>query len=94
MQIPVVLLCQLNRQVESRSIKKPMLSDLRESGSIEQDADIVLFPFREAVYDPKPDNANTAEIIVAKHRNGETGSIRVSFLGNCVAFNNFSDRRV
>jgi|WetSurMetagenome_2_1015567.scaffolds.fasta_scaffold29408_3 replicative DNA helicase len=88
LKIPVVLLCQLNRQVENRGIKKPMLSDLRESGAIEQDADVVLFPYREEVYEPKPNNANVAEIIIAKHRNGETGSVRVTFLKHCTSFRN------
>jgi replicative DNA helicase len=87
-KIPVVLLAQLNRQVENRGIKKPMLSDLRESGAIEQDADVVLFPYREEVYEPKPNNANVAEVIIAKHRNGETGSVRVTFLKHCTSFRN------
>ena len=73
--IPVILLAQLNRGVENRSVKIPTLSDLRDSGEIEQDADIVIFPYRPYVYDQTEENREVIEIIVAKHRNGRTGAI-------------------
>ncbi len=70
LNVPVIALSQLSRSVESRQIKRPMLSDLRESGSLEQDADIVMFLYREDYYDPETTNKNITEVIVAKHRNG------------------------
>jgi replicative DNA helicase len=77
--IPVIALSQLNRSVESRTDHKPQLSDLRESGSIEQDADVVLFLNREKLYNPETDRPNSADIIVAKHRNGPTGQTELYF---------------
>ena len=79
LKVPVLALSQLSRQVENRSDKHPQLSDLRESGSIEQDADLVLFIYREGKYDKESDRANVAEIIVAKHRHGPTGSVDLFF---------------
>jgi replicative DNA helicase len=79
LNIPVLALAQLSRAVESRAEKKPQLSDLRESGSLEQDADIVLFIYREDAYNPETDKKNIAEIIIAKHRNGPVGSISLYF---------------
>lgn len=89
MNVPVVLLSQLNREVEKRPNKRPMLSDLRESGCLEQDSDIVLLLYRDEVYEQTLDNNNLAEIIIAKHRNGQTGTIRVTFMKESTAFKNY-----
>ncbi|MBF0165968.1 MAG: replicative DNA helicase, partial [Magnetococcales bacterium] len=89
LDIPVLALSQLSRKVEERPNKKPILSDLRESGSIEQDADIVLFVHREEVYkENDPSLAGLAEVIVAKQRNGPTGTIRLSFQKQYTRFEN------
>ena len=79
LNVPVVALSQLSRAVESRSDHRPMLSDLRESGSIEQDADIVVFIYREDKYEDDSEKKGIAEIMVAKHRNGPVGSINLRF---------------
>lgn len=84
--IPIVALCQLSRSVEQRQDKRPMLSDLRESGAIEQDADCVMFLYRPEMYDPTPMNRGTAEIIVAKNRQGRTGTIDMVFEANRTRF--------
>ena len=87
---PVMALSQLNRQLEYRQDKRPMLADLRESGSLEQDADVVAFIYRDEIYNPDSDQRGTAEIIVAKHRNGPTGTARLAFLGNQIRFENMA----
>jgi len=87
---PVVALSQLSRGLEMRADKRPMLADLRESGSLEQDADVVMFIYREEVYDAKPENAGQAEIIVAKHRAGPTGVVELAFLPQYTRFANMA----
>ena len=86
LNIPVIALSQLSRAVETRSEHKPMLSDLRESGSIEQDADIVMFIYREEKYDENTEKKGIAEIIVAKHRNGPVGEINLRFFDKTARF--------
>ncbi len=86
--IPVIALSQLSRAPESRSEHRPQLSDLRESGALEQDADVVLFIYREDVYDHKPENENTAEVIIGKQRNGPVGTVRLAFLKEITRFEN------
>ena len=81
LQVPVLCLSQLSRANEKREDKRPMLSDLRESGAIEQDADIVMFLYREDYYNPETENKNITELIVAKHRNGPTETFHLAFLG-------------
>jgi replicative DNA helicase len=79
LNVPVVALSQLSRSVESRSPQIPQLADLRESGSIEQDADIVMFIYREAYYNPETERENITDLIIAKHRNGPTGKVELYF---------------
>ncbi len=88
LQVPVIALSQLSRASEARADHKPMLSDLRESGSIEQDADIVMFIHREDYYDPDTEKKNVAEIIIAKNRSGSTGTVELAWLGQYTKFAN------
>lgn len=88
LDVPVIALSQLSRATESRADHRPMLSDLRESGSIEQDADIVMFLHREDYYDKETEKKNIAEVIIAKNRNGETGTVELAWMGKYTKFAN------
>lgn len=92
--VPVVSLAQLNRKVEERTNKKPMLSDLRESGAIEQDADVIVFLYRDEVYNTREDNPNkgVAEVNVGKQRNGPVGTAYLTYISYCTAFENWTNR--
>ncbi len=93
LNVPVICCAQLSRGPESRTDKRPMLSDLRDSGAIEQDADIVLFLYRDEYYNSDPDKQNTAEVIVAKNRHGSTGKVDVGWFGQYTKFTTLDDTR-
>lgn len=94
LNVPVLAAAQLSRAVEQRSDKRPVLSDLRESGSLEQDADIVMFIYRPDQYEKETDKQNIAEIIVAKHRNGPVGSVELIFRNTLAKFENAATRHL
>ena len=86
LDVPILAMSQLSRAVEQRHDKRPILSDLRESGSIEQDSDLVLFIYRDEYYNDESDQQGIAEVILAKHRNGPTDSLKLSFLKRYAKF--------
>ena len=92
LDVPVIALSQLSRAAEQRADHRPMLSDLRESGAIEQDADIVMFLYRDDYYNPDTEKKGVAEVIIAKQRGGSTGTVELLWMGNYTKFVNLERR--
>ena len=91
LNVPVIAISQLNRAVDQRPSKRPIMSDLRDSGAIEQDADVILFVYREEVYDPEKEGVEgKAEVIIGKQRNGPIGTVNLTFLKEFTRFENYA----